>query len=80
MRKTRAENDVECITRDSRDFLLARVRGERPVVPDSVWHGADCWVIETGAYGWKISERGREAMAVLSAQARAIEGAEHVGR
>ena len=68
-RKTKAENDADTITRDSREFLLAHSRREKPAVPDSAWHGADCWIIETGAGGWRISERGREAMAVLSARA-----------
>lgn len=68
-RKTKAENDADGITRDSRDFLLAHSRGQRPSVPDSAWHGNDCWIIECGAGGWRISERGRECMAVLSARA-----------
>lgn len=68
-RNTKAENDADTITRDSREFLLAHSRGEKPTVPDSAWHGNDCWIIETGHGGWRISERGREAMAVLSARA-----------
>lgn len=68
MRKTKAENDADTITRDSREFLLAHSRHESPAVPDSVWHGVDCWVLETGGAGWRISERGLEAMAVLSAR------------
>ena len=69
MRKTQAENDADTITRDSRDFLLAHARGEhKPAVPDSAWHGNDCWIIQTGGGGWKISERGLMAMAVLSAR------------
>lgn len=67
-RKTTVENDADTITRDSREFLLSYSRGERPAVPDSVWHGRDCWVIETGARGWMLSERGRELMAFLSAR------------
>ena len=67
-RKTSAENDADTITRESREFLLAHSRREKPAVPDSVWHGNDSWIIQTGAGGWKISERGLMAMAVLSAQ------------
>lgn len=69
-RKTQPENDADTITRDSREFLLSHARGEKkPAVPDSVWHGNDCWILNHGGRGWIISERGREAMAVLSARA-----------
>lgn len=68
VRQSKAENDADTITRDSREFLLAHSRGEKPSVPDSAWHGTDCWIIETGHGGWRISERGRETMAVLSAR------------
>lgn len=69
-RKTKAENDADTITRASREFLLAHALGEKqPAVPDSVWHGNDCWILNHGGRGWVISERGRKAMAVLSARA-----------
>lgn len=68
-RETKAEADANSMTRCSREFLLAHSRGEKPAVPDSVWHGNDCWVLQTGGDGWRISERGREAMALLSARA-----------
>lgn len=68
-RKTRAENDADAITRDSREFLLARLNGKKPAVPDSVWHGNDCWIIETGGGGWKISKRGQAVMSVLAMRA-----------
>ena len=75
MRKTSAENDADCIHRDSRDFLLAHARKQKSVpVPDTVWHGEDCWIIKIGGDGWSISERGMELMTLLSAR----EACEHV--
>jgi hypothetical protein len=70
-RKTRMENDADTITCASHKFLLGHSRGQKPAVPDSVWHGDDCWIIEwpLGANGWRISERGHECMAVVSARA-----------
>lgn len=70
MRRTKAENDAMSITRDSREFLIAHAAGKRPAVPDSAWHGNDCWIIECGAGGWRISERALLATAVLLREER----------
>ena len=62
--KRAADNLSPC----SRRFLLAHARGEKkPVVPDSVWHGHDCWVIEMNGISWRIHSFAREVMAVLAA-------------
>lgn len=68
MRETRAESDATSVTHETRAFLIARAQGRKLAVPDSVWHGNDRWVLETGARGWKLSERGEELLAYLSAE------------
>lgn len=66
------KNDVraaaESLTRDSKAFLLAQVAGKRPAVPDSVWHGSDCWVLETGGTGWRVNPFARQVAAYLAKQ------------
>lgn len=57
---------ADSLTRASRKFLLALKAGERPPVPDSVWHGNDCWVLETHADGWHVNEFAREVADYLA--------------
>lgn len=51
----------------SRTFLLDHADKKKPDVPDAVWHGIDCWVLDISGYGWKISDDGLLAQGWLVA-------------
>lgn len=42
----------------AKEWLLGTLRGKRVAVPDCVWHGNDCDLIEFSGGGWRVSDFG----------------------
>lgn len=66
--KTQAETDAGLVTRDGQEFLVNHLAGNTHPMPNSVWRGSDCWMIETNPMGWRISDRGRDLAALLASR------------
>lgn len=60
--KNKPEVAAAGLSRSAREFLLDHLAGKRPSVPNCVWSGDECWVIEwpLGANGWRVNAFARE--------------------
>jgi hypothetical protein len=59
---------AELLSRSAAHFLTEHLAGKRPAVPDCVWSGDECWIIEWphGAAGWRINAFAKEVAAELA--------------
>ncbi len=62
MRRPTGKELATSLSRAGREWLLEHAAGERPAVPDCVWHGTDGWLLKPPHHAWSISDDGKRAL------------------